>query len=75
MYCYHIIGSVVIFVLLDDKSVRITNILHTDIDECRSSVLHACVHARCANTNGSFMCICNRGFMSDGNNGCPGKYL
>ena len=75
MYCYHIIGSVVIFVLFDNKSVRITNILHTDIDECRSSVLHTCVNATCDNTNGSFICMCDPGFMSDGNNGCHGKYL
>ena len=48
--------------------------MHADIDECRRRDLHTCVNARCDNTNGSFVCTCNPGFMSDGSNSCIGKY-
>ena len=48
--------------------------MYADIDECRRSDLHTCVNARCDNTNGSFVCTCNPGFMSDGSNSCIGKY-
>ena len=49
--------------------------IHTDIDECRSSMLHTCVNGRCDNTMGSFLCTCSPGFTSDGNNHCIGKNL
>lgn len=39
----------------------------TDIDECESAVSNNCdVHALCTNTEGSYICRCQRGYEGDG---------
>ena len=47
----------------------------TDIDECSNSTLNDCdTQATCANTPGSFTCICNSGYMGNGTS-CTGDYV
>ena len=43
-----------------------------DIDECDSSPCHP--NASCSNTEGSFICTCNSGYMGDGMF-CASKYV
>ena len=45
---------------------------HADINECLIPNFNACPHAQCNNTVGSFMCVCDPGFVSDGDNNCIG---
>ena len=45
---------------------------HADIIECLIPSFNGCPHAQCSNTVGSFMCICDPGFVSDGENNCIG---
>ena len=46
----------------------------TDIDECTLPGASNCnFDARCNNTNGSYICTCNRGYSGDGFN-CSGNY-
>ena len=42
-----------------------------DIDECESG-LHGCVEnlAKCVNTVGSYICVCNPGYRGDGKTSC-----
>ena len=40
-----------------------------DVDECSSQPCHA--NGTCNNTVGSYFCVCNPGFTSDGSN-CTG---
>ena len=45
----------------------------TDINECHSSAVHPCPgNSTCQNTNGSYYCQCNTGFLKDGNGICQG---
>ena len=47
-----------------------------DIDECsipEGVICHE--NAKCENTQGTFMCVCNVGFTGDGINNCTGKVL
>ena len=45
----------------------------TDIPEC-SDILNVCdVNAFCIDRDGSFLCICNPGYVGDGRE-CYGKY-
>ena len=45
-----------------------------DVDECQEN-LHSCQHI-CTNTDGSFSCGCNEGFMLDGDGqNCTGKII
>ena len=49
-------------------------IYHADINECLTTY-YDCAHAECINTNGSFLCVCDPGFISYGNNNnCMGKH-
>lgn len=41
-----------------------------DMDECEDGVDAPCVNARCVNTEGSFRCICRRGFVMTEPNRC-----
>ena len=45
---------------------------HADINECLIPSFNGCPHAQCSNTEGSFMCVCDPGFVSDGENNCIG---
>ena len=47
----------------------------SDINECSVPAYESnlCVNAQCGNTNGSFICICHLGFISDGKNNCIGE--
>ena len=45
-----------------------------DINECRvSAYSHFCTNGTCRNTDGSYECICNRGFINNGTTECVGK--
>ena len=46
--------------------------IHTDVNECLETENACSNFARCANTNGSYMCYCHLGYMGDGIN-CMGK--
>ena len=46
--------------------------IHTDVNECVETENVCSSFARCANTNGSYMCYCHLGYMGDGIN-CMGK--
>lgn len=46
---------------------------YTDINECHIPNFNGCIHAQCNNTEGSFVCICDPGFVSDDENNCIGK--
>ena len=48
---------------------------YVDINECLIPNFDGCVHAQCNNTMGSYMCICEPGFISDGENNCIGNVL
>ena len=42
-----------------------------DIDECSDSTHNCNTHATCTNTDGSFTCKCNDGYVGDGTS-CSG---
>ena len=44
-----------------------------DIDECTDGTDNCHDDAQCTNTDGSFTCMCNSGYMGDGTT-CTGKY-
>ena len=44
-----------------------------DVDECSTNSDGCSVNARCYNTEGSHICICNLGFSGNGNS-CSGVY-
>ena len=44
-----------------------------DINECLLTEYVKCNNGKCSNTNGSYVCICNQGFSSDGRNNCIGN--
>ena len=60
------------FILINQQS-RVFSFFDTDINECDQAGL--CLNGRCVNTEGSFKCICNRGFeiSSDGRY-CTGAF-
>ena len=45
---------------------------YADVNECLIPNFDGCVHARCANTVGSYTCVCDDGFVTDGENNCTG---
>ena len=63
------IANYVFLVLLYVKSNLLLNL---DVNECLTMYYDCGDHAECINTNGSFLCACDRGFTSDGNNLCIG---
>ena len=48
-------------------------ILFIDVDECSLSTDDCHENASCFNTDGSFLCKCNFGFLGDGKF-CSGMY-
>ena len=45
-----------------------------DVNECLNATLNNCnANANCTNTEGSFTCKCNIGFIGDGYANCTGK--
>jgi Notch-like protein len=45
-----------------------------DIDECRDPAVHQCPdNSQCVNTQGSFYCSCDVGYIKSGNGSCQGK--
>ena len=48
---------------------------HADVNECLIPNISPCPHAQCNNTVGSFVCVCDPGFVSDGENNCIGINL
>ena len=53
-------------------STTINYNMHLDVNECE--VLNGGCDHRCKNTNGSYVCQCNKGFFLDGNGkSCSGK--
>ena len=61
------------FILINQQSRVVSFFFDTDINECDQAGL--CLNGRCINTEGSFKCICNRGFeiSSDGRY-CTGAF-
>ena len=58
---------------ISSESRLMLALTHADINECLIPSFNGCPpHAQCNNTVGSFMCICNPGFVSDGDNNCIG---
>ena len=50
----------------------------SDFNECLVPAMTSsslCINAQCSNTNGSFVCVCNSGFISDGKNNCEGMSM
>lgn len=48
--------------------------LFADIDECENPKTNGChPNASCNNTEGSYVCLCMKGFEGDGRN-CTGKH-
>ena len=45
-----------------------------DIDECSVNTDNCDINARCNNTDGSYICVCNDGYMGDGQS-CVGNIL
>ena len=48
------------------------NFILTDIDECSTTTHNCNLNANCANTDGSFKCVCKEGYTGDGMS-CSGK--
>ena len=48
--------------------------MFADVDECASGETNEChSNALCTNSEGSYVCRCERGYSGDGRN-CSGKY-
>ena len=67
LHTLRITGLYVFILVMDDVLYLI------DIDECERDTHNCNVNASCADTEGSFMCACNQGYMGDGVN-CAGRY-
>ena len=48
--------------------------LFLDVDECATSIHNCHFNSTCTNINGTFLCICNRGFTGNGTF-CEGKFF
>lgn len=48
----------------DDMKYLEYCVARADIDECKRYKHKACRHGTCYNTDGSFVCTCNVGFVS-----------
>ena len=58
---------------LDCYLIRFIITMYLDINECE--MLHGGCQHQCKNTNGSYLCQCNDGFLLNGNGRtCSGKY-
>ena len=58
VHCMHVL-------LKNEYSYNV--IILSDIDECANATTNNCdSNANCANTPGSFTCICNQGYIGDG---------
>ena len=58
---------------LDCYLIRFVNTVYLDINECE--MLNGGCQHQCKNTNGSYLCQCNDGFLLNGNGRtCSGKY-
>ena len=59
----------------EDREVKPSLNLSTDINECASPEANDCdPNAECSNTKGSYICSCNEGYTGDGRN-CTGTVL
>lgn len=47
-------------------------LIDVDIDECAAGEFVCDVNANCSNTDGSYNCICKRGFTGNGTS-CTGR--
>ena len=47
-----------------------------DIDECKTLSEYPCVaNSNCSNTNGSYVCVCFKGFFKEADGNCTGDPL
>ena len=47
-----------------------------DVDECVLRTHNCDINANCSNTNGSYACTCNKGYIGDGISGnCTGIFI
>jgi hypothetical protein len=69
-YISHIVGTTL-------NSMTVPVPVYADIDECSGNQYCPADNATCVNTNGSFNCTCNDGFIPYNSNGmvtCLGEY-
>ena len=69
------IGKCTIIIVIDfisSKSRLMLTPTYADINECEIPNFNGCPNAQCINTLGCFMCVCDPGFVSDGDNNCIG---
>ena len=72
MYSYSYLHHDIVAAVQNDEYHFCCN---SDIDECESDDLNNChENAQCTNTEGSFNCSCNPGYIGDGVN-CTSKYV
>ena len=55
-----------IFHVANRPIVIASSFVHTDIDECTEGLHNCSENAECHDVEGSYNCICNRGFRGDG---------
>ena len=52
----------------------ISHSIYSDINECMEGSVQCMVHSQCVNTAGSYMCICDNGFILSSDQGSCCKF-
>ena len=59
-----LVSTYIVYIHMHSHSILSAQMYHLDINECAGD--HGCDHL-CNNTDGSFHCYCNPGYMLDSN--------